>query len=566
MSHRLHVHLASTLVVAAALALPNVSAAGASAQSRSHPTCHGQRATIVGTPGADTLVATPQRDVIVGLGGADVIKGAGAADVVCGGRGHDTIFGADTGLDQFVPGISGTLWGGKGRDRLVLDFTAPLESTSNLPPGALLMIVYRLDLAAGTFSTYDHTTPVGGFESATIHDQRQQADTLQAYQVRGTDDPNHLVLDTGPGTTGQLHGGRGADILKGGGGADILTGGQGRDTLSDGRAAPGIPHYGNIPTRNEFVAGPGNDTWTVGSADELDYRHSSSAVTVDPDAGTAVGDAIGHDTIHLAPTLDGLSIRGSGGSGDTIYGTPGDDEIYAESLRATVQSGEGDDHVTIGRGGVVRGGPGNDTITGAQLGAPRRPVSDTVIHGGPGNDTLDSGLGVGITRLSGGPGDDDITVYTDLTSARVASGGKGTNSLTLHLQPVDPNAPKPHFGQVKADLGAGTVTADSTAFAFPGFTNLDITDPSSRFSPAAADSYVEVGTATANRLAFSMGLVDSAPLPASLYGLDGDDTLTGGTGDDLLDGGPGNDTGNGSVGNDTCISVETPTNCETLQP
>ncbi|MGZ5214522.1 MAG: hypothetical protein ACXWEN_12345, partial [Actinomycetota bacterium] len=50
--------------------------AGASTRTPT-PTCQGQVATIVGTPGDDVITGTPGNDVIVGLGGNDVINGMG---------------------------------------------------------------------------------------------------------------------------------------------------------------------------------------------------------------------------------------------------------------------------------------------------------------------------------------------------------------------------------------------------------------------------------------------------------------------------------------------------------
>ena len=54
--------------------------------------------------------------------------------------------------------------------------------------------------------------------------------------------------------------------------------------------------------------------------------------------------------------------------------------------------------------------------------------------------------------------------------------------------------------------------------------------------------------------------------PNRLYGLGRSDMLSGLQGDDLLDGGSGLDTGDGGPHGvaDTCISIETPTDCETL--
>lgn len=82
------------------------------------PTCAGQPATIVGTPGADELVGTSGSDVIVGLGGNDVIVGRGGDDLLCGGPGRDEMRGG-RGNDVIVGGrADDRLFGGGGNDTL----------------------------------------------------------------------------------------------------------------------------------------------------------------------------------------------------------------------------------------------------------------------------------------------------------------------------------------------------------------------------------------------------------------------------------------------------------------
>jgi streptogramin lyase len=82
------------------------------------PDCHGQLATIYGTPGDDTIVGGPFADVIAGLGGKDKISGLDSGDVACGGPGKDTLKGGN-GKDRLY-GDAGKdlLKGGKGKDRL----------------------------------------------------------------------------------------------------------------------------------------------------------------------------------------------------------------------------------------------------------------------------------------------------------------------------------------------------------------------------------------------------------------------------------------------------------------
>jgi Ca2+-binding RTX toxin-like protein len=74
------------------------------------PTCKGQPATIIGTPGDDVRMGTPGRDVMVGLEGNDTLSGFEGDDTICGRAGNDTLYGG--------PG-NDTLLGQKGKDKLL---------------------------------------------------------------------------------------------------------------------------------------------------------------------------------------------------------------------------------------------------------------------------------------------------------------------------------------------------------------------------------------------------------------------------------------------------------------
>ena len=55
--------------------------------------CHGQAATITGTPGADVLTGTEGPDVIAAGAGDDDVAALGGNDTVCGGAGEDLLAG-----------------------------------------------------------------------------------------------------------------------------------------------------------------------------------------------------------------------------------------------------------------------------------------------------------------------------------------------------------------------------------------------------------------------------------------------------------------------------------------
>jgi predicted extracellular nuclease len=83
------------------------------------PVCHGQEATIVGTPGNDVIIGTNGADVIVTFAGNDLVVGRNGNDVICGGDGDDAIVGGN-GADLLDGGDGDdALFGGNGIDTII---------------------------------------------------------------------------------------------------------------------------------------------------------------------------------------------------------------------------------------------------------------------------------------------------------------------------------------------------------------------------------------------------------------------------------------------------------------
>lgn len=120
-----HLRLA-TIGAVALTGLIGVPAAGSGTPSAvvANVTCHGERATIIGTPGKDDLRGTHGPDVIAGLGGADVIHGNAGDDTICGGGGPDQLYG-DRGFDLQV--------GGRGPDHIFGRQAPPLVEPPPYP-------------------------------------------------------------------------------------------------------------------------------------------------------------------------------------------------------------------------------------------------------------------------------------------------------------------------------------------------------------------------------------------------------------------------------------------------
>lgn len=81
--------------------------------------CRGVKATVVGTPKADTLVGTGGPDVFAALRGDDTIFGLAGRDLVCAGGGQDRVAAGSAADRAFGGGGADRLRGRGGPDRLV---------------------------------------------------------------------------------------------------------------------------------------------------------------------------------------------------------------------------------------------------------------------------------------------------------------------------------------------------------------------------------------------------------------------------------------------------------------
>lgn len=205
------------------LATATVGLAAAPSAGAQGPTCLGQPATIVATPGVPT-VGTNGDDVIVGTSGDDVIRGRGGDDLICALAGDDDVKG-NSGNDQIDLG--------KGDD-----------------------------------------TASGGKGGDWIHG-RSGRDDLRGNsgndQVRGGKGRDTLRGDKG----GDLvHGGSSRDTLLGGSSADQLIGGKGVD---DCKGGPGSDVFtscneatDSVDTLSVFLdAGDLGGDWTLGTGPTL---------------------------------------------------------------------------------------------------------------------------------------------------------------------------------------------------------------------------------------------------------------------------------------------------------
>jgi Ca2+-binding RTX toxin-like protein len=198
------------LVVAAA-ALGSAGSSGASG-----PTCRGQEATVIGTPGRDVYnfyndaPDLAQGDVLVLKGGDDKVVNPPVRLSVCGGHGRDHLeAGPDTGRAMFV--------GGRGKDVLG-------------SPGDEGERTIRLLIVSGgkgddrLYGGLGHPGKRNLMQGGPGDDRG--FGFLAEDLIRGgagSDDLNGGDRDD------RIYGGRGNDRLKGDAGHDVANGGTGRD-------------------------------------------------------------------------------------------------------------------------------------------------------------------------------------------------------------------------------------------------------------------------------------------------------------------------------------------------
>jgi Ca2+-binding RTX toxin-like protein len=284
-------------------------AVAATPASAARPRCLGERATIVGTRGADILMGTSRRDVIVGLGGSDVITALGGPDLICGGRGNDTISGgpSDRGIgrppdtllgeagDDELRGGGGfdVLMGGTGDDQLIGGDRHDTASFFFSPAGV------TVDLAAGT------ATGEGTDTLASIED------------VGGSAFDDTLTGDIGP------------NLFSPSGGNDTIAGGDGRDiVLFNDAPAPVI-----VNLAAGTATGQGTDT--LASIEDVRGGNFADQITGDTGPNTIFG-AGGNDTI-------------AGGDGDdSLFGDKGDDSLDGGNGTDALNGGDGTDTCTTG--------------------------------------------------------------------------------------------------------------------------------------------------------------------------------------------------------------------------
>ena len=562
---------------------------------------------LAGGFGADSVIGAAGDDTLDGSGGIDTIVGGAGIDVLTGGSGHDLFLFDVAGLPNSPPATPDLITdfeggGVAGGDVIGLPGVASIglglafnvagadfvfegyEGSGTQLPASRIGdgfadvlwrladegLPWRFELWAdlnddGRFSPGDLflRIAVAAGDTAT---ELAPGDFLATFAglVGGPGDDEFVS----PGATDDLFWGEGGnDILSGGDGVDVLEGGLGNDTLYGGELA------------DELRGGPGSD-WLEGgngwdtlyAADNLSPETESAA-----DRNRLAGGA-GRDMLF-------------GGAGlDTLLGEEDDDLLWGDEAADSILGGDGID-LLHGREGddVLDGGTGDDTILGGTGG-------DTMT-GGAGADLFIIDLSTGGQAEATGDAPDWITDFNlaegDVLSLALAGGlvggalGPGPLAWRGTLAPRD-LALGVGIGSLLPGAGLGPgyyqswfLPATSGGQAAGGWFIVDLDQDlvigeddaiiriGSLASPGAlapedfaeGTFRVRVGTAgndvllaaTAGQEVF--GLAGNDRLtgrggPDRLVGGEGADTLLGAEGIDQLWGGAGNDSLDGGAAND----------------
>ena len=252
-----------------ALVLVFSAAVPVTAQAGSKPTCFGEKATIVGTKGADRITLTPKHDVVVTLGGDDTIvpefysPGDGSEsdpyvysgpspsrDLVCTGDGNDWIIGnqgsggyaykVDAGPGNDRIGSGTRIWAGPGNDTVGYLDCSPTEVHGGSGN----------DRIVSGRSAYDSAGEPGPrFHGCSDDDDKVWGDS--GYDTIFGADGDDIIYG-GPGND-EIHGGTGNNKLYGWAGSDTLLGDTGNDLLDGGGESGDIDRCGGGLGKNSYV-------------------------------------------------------------------------------------------------------------------------------------------------------------------------------------------------------------------------------------------------------------------------------------------------------------------------
>lgn len=288
-------------------------------------------------------------NTINGNAGANLLDGGDGADTLSGGAGADTLLGG-AGNDRLDGGAGAdSMAGGEGHD------------------------VYFVDNAGDVVSEAANQGVDGVWASASY----TLGQNLENLVLTGADN----LSGAGNNLANTLAGNNGDNLLSGGDSNDTLTGGLGNDTLA---GDAGNDRLDGGAGADSMAGGAGNDLFYVdNAADTVTENANEGADTVWSTVDYVLGDNIENLTL-----LTG-ALNGAGNAqANLLTGNADHNVLSGADGTDTLNGGEGNDTLNGDEGNdTLNGGEGNDTLTG-----------------GLGNDRLDGGAGA--DSMAGSEGND----------------------------------------------------------------------------------------------------------------------------------------------------------------
>ncbi|GCE61939.1 bifunctional hemolysin/adenylate cyclase [Microcystis aeruginosa NIES-4285] len=473
-----------------------------------------------GGSGNDTISGNAGNDRIYGEDGNDVLNGGADNDQLYGGNGNDAVNG-DTGDDYFTNDAGNdTINGGSGFDRYNANY-------SNASSG--LTMTYDTATGSGTITVGTETDTFTSIESFDGFKGTEYNDVI--FGGTASEDWSNLSggsgNDTISGNAGndRIYGENGNDVLNGGDGSDELYGGSGNDLLNGDTGD------------DRFTNDAGNDTINGGSGIDsykADYSYASSGLTMTYNTATGSGTiTVGTETDTFTSIESFYGFKGTEYN-DVIFGGT-ENEYYEGGLKG----GSGNDTIS-GNAGIdyIYGENGNDVLNGGD--------DSDYLYGGDGNDVLNRGAGSdnilggnGNDLLNGDAGDDYFT--GDEGDNDTINGGAGSDSYAADYSYGSSGLTMTYDTAGSGTITVGTETDTFTSIeSFNGFKGTDYNDVI--FGGTRVYYYETLYGREGNDTISGNAGADY------IYGENGNDVLNGGADNDYLYGGNGNDTLQGTDG------------------
>jgi Ca2+-binding RTX toxin-like protein len=329
-----------------------------------------------------------------GVGGGVNNRVVGVANVI-GGSGNNTLTGNATANTFTLIAGAGTIDGGGGSDTYIVKFGA-LSAPVNIDDG-------------GSTSDTDTLTIHGTTHGDDLDISTKSSSNWKPFGAAG-DYQQHVIFSNVEKVT--LDAGAGDDIQRDPSSASLtLLGGPGDDTIII-QDTTGLVTADGGDGSDRYIVNAGNLQGPVTISDS--GTTGTDVVTVNGTPGndtitqTETGIVANGETINLGSGLDGLTVDGGGGTGDTftVVGTP--------TVAATVQ-GVSD--------AALSGTVGNDTIVLSPVG--NSGTVSVKLNG----KLVGTYTPTGRLRVYGLAGDDDLQISGAITAPLWLSGGDGNDRL-----------------------------------------------------------------------------------------------------------------------------------------